>query len=62
MLKDGIASILNVFEALDTGRYLGMPSLVGRKKKQFSLFLERNCEREFKGGGKNSSIKLERKW
>lgn len=33
MLKNGISGVLNVYEALDTSCYLGIPSLVGRKKK-----------------------------
>ncbi|KAJ9558242.1 hypothetical protein OSB04_012856 [Centaurea solstitialis] len=33
MLQEGISAILDVHNPLDTGRYLGLPSLVGRNKR-----------------------------
>ncbi|XP_065879470.1 receptor like protein 29-like [Euphorbia lathyris] len=33
LLVEGIQFILEVYQPIDTGRYLGLPSLVGRKKK-----------------------------
>lgn len=39
-LKNGICSILGVLNPLDTGRYLGLPSLVGKSKKQIFIHLK----------------------
>lgn len=49
ILKEGIANILNVFDGLDIGRYLGMPSLVGRKKKAIFSFLRKKMWKRVQG-------------
>ncbi|XP_073138506.1 uncharacterized mitochondrial protein AtMg00310-like [Henckelia pumila] len=42
LLEDrlAISSLLGVSNALDTGRYLGLPSLIGRNKKQIFSYLK----------------------
>ncbi|CAN0888737.1 Transposon TX1 uncharacterized 149 kDa protein [Linum grandiflorum] len=40
MLKDGIEAILDIHNPLDTGRYLGLPSCVGRNKRQIFQHLK----------------------
>lgn len=39
MLQEAISSILGVFNPLNTGRYLGMPSLVGKGRREVFNFL-----------------------
>ncbi|CAN0837140.1 Putative ribonuclease H protein At1g65750, partial [Linum grandiflorum] len=40
MLGEGIAAILGIHNPLDTGRYLGLPSCVGRNKRSIFLHLK----------------------
>lgn len=44
-LKHGISSIFNVFNTLDTVRCLGLPSMIGKKKK---LIFSRNSTQYLK--------------
>ncbi|CAN1846005.1 LINE-1 retrotransposable element ORF2 protein [Linum perenne] len=65
MLQDGVKAILGVSEPFDRGKYLGMPSFVGRRKKDTFMFIkERIWERiqKWKGrmlskGGKEVLVK-----
>ncbi|CAN0905267.1 Transposon TX1 uncharacterized 149 kDa protein [Linum grandiflorum] len=40
MLGEGISAILDIFNPVDTGRYLGLPSCVGRNKRQIFKHLK----------------------
>ena len=42
-------------------KYLGLPSLIGRRKKQVLNILRREYGKSSKGGGKNCSLKPRRK-
>ncbi|CAN0841413.1 Transposon TX1 uncharacterized 149 kDa protein [Linum grandiflorum] len=65
MLQDGIRYIMGIQASLDTGRYLGMPSMVGRNKKAvFNYLKERVWKRiqswrgkPLSNGGKEILIK-----
>ncbi|CAN0875633.1 Transposon TX1 uncharacterized 149 kDa protein [Linum grandiflorum] len=49
MLQEGVRNILGIHEPLDTGRYLGMPSLVGRNKKSIFWYLKERVWQRIQG-------------
>lgn len=54
--KDAISQLLGVSQALNTNRYLGLPSLVGRKKKAIFQYLRERMWSRIQGWrGKNLS-------
>ena len=59
-VKHGIKVKLEVPAIMHYEKYLGLPSLVGKKKKVLIL-LRRRCGGNFKGGKQNNSPKLEEK-
>ena len=52
-----IIELLGVPEIREYGRYLGLPSFVGKKKKQASIILRSVFGENYKVGGKNYSLK-----
>ena len=48
--RDLVSSILEVSHPLDTGRYLGLPSLIGRRKKAVLVSFGIGCGERFKDG------------
>ena len=48
-IQDQIATILGVTNPLNTGRYLGLSSLVGRSKRQIFGFLHDRLRKRFQG-------------
>ena len=60
-VKHGIKVKLEVPEIMHYEKYLGLPSLVGKKKKKDLILLRRRCGGNFKGGKQNYSPKLEEK-
>ena len=48
-IQDKIVTILEVTNPLNTGRYLGLPSLVGRSKRQIFGFLRDKLRKRFQG-------------
>lgn len=42
-MRDSIAALLGVSVTLGTGKYLGLPSMVGRSKNLFSTSLKIGC-------------------
>ena len=58
--REQIKLALGVPEIIQYEKYLGLPSLVGRKKKkQVSITLRKGCGKNCRGGRKNLSHKLE---
>lgn len=55
-MKDQITNLLVVTECLSTGKYLGLPSMIGRKKKEIFGFLrDRTWKRIKSWSGKHLS-------
>ncbi|CAN1819320.1 LINE-1 retrotransposable element ORF2 protein [Linum perenne] len=65
MLKDGLKHILGILARLDTGRYLGVPSIVGGAKRRVLNFLKDRLWKRIQGwkdkpiskGGKEVLVK-----
>ena len=61
-VKHEIKVVLGVLEIMQYGRYLGLPSFVGKrekkKKKQALATLRKWCEGSCKGGKENYYLKL----
>ncbi|XP_057796787.1 uncharacterized protein LOC131012797 [Salvia miltiorrhiza] len=47
--REAISGTLGVTSALDTGRYLGLPSLIGRKKKEIFKYLRDRLWKKIQG-------------
>ncbi|CAN1165080.1 hypothetical protein LINPERPRIM_LOCUS33548, partial [Linum perenne] len=48
MLQDGISAILGVSRTLDTRRYLVLPSLVGKNKRQVFAYVKHHIWNQIK--------------
>ncbi|CAN1261991.1 Putative ribonuclease H protein At1g65750 [Linum perenne] len=65
MLREGLKAILGIYNPLDTGRYLGLPSMVGRRKKEVFAYIKNAIWNRMQGwkdrfisqGGKEVLIK-----
>ncbi|CAN1826409.1 LINE-1 retrotransposable element ORF2 protein [Linum perenne] len=65
MLQDAVKEILDIRNPLNTGRYLGLPSMVGRRKKQIFAYIKEHIgwrilswkDRGISKGGKEVLIK-----
>ncbi|CAN0846495.1 hypothetical protein LINGRAHAP2_LOCUS4484 [Linum grandiflorum] len=49
MLREGVRAVLGIYEPLDTGRYIGMASLVGRNKKAVFRYLKERVWQRIQG-------------
>ena len=56
-MKEEIKNVLGVNEIRSYEKYLGLPSLVGRAKKQALIILRRECGGNYKGGRGSSFLK-----
>ena len=57
-----ISNILGVLTPLNTGRYLGLPSLIGRNKRVIFAFLRERMWNRLKGGRQGYYTKQEKKF
>ena len=55
--KQYIKNVLGILEIRSYGKYLGLPSLIGRRKKESFEYIKERVWKNSKGGGKNCYLK-----
>jgi hypothetical protein len=61
-MKEKIQSILQVTESMGSGKYLGLPSMVGRKKRQFLIISKTVFGSAFRVGRVNTYPRQEERY